>query len=118
MTTRRGVGRAPSRWLVARASSRWLVVSLAIALVGCGQPLESEAGLVVSVDSPSLGQVDAFELRTDDGEVLTFDTTEMEFRPEFPAAHVAEHQRMAEPLRVTYRRDGERLLVIRLADEG
>jgi hypothetical protein len=87
------------------------------AVVACGQPLESEAGLVISVDSPSLGRVDGFQLRTDDGEILSFDTTAMEFRPEFPAAHVAEHQRTAEPLRVTYRRDGDRYIVVRLADE-
>ena len=109
MTTRRGIGRAIAPVLVA---------SIGLGLVACGQPLESEAGLVVTVDSPSIGRVDGFELRTDDGEILTFDTTEMEFRPEFAAAHVAEHQRMAEPVRVTYRRDGDRRIVVRLADES
>jgi hypothetical protein len=99
------------------ARSGLLVAILALVPVACGQPLESEAGLVVTVDSPSLGRVDGFELRTDDGEILAFDTTAMDFRPEFPAAHLAEHQRMAEPVRVTYRRDGERRMVVRLADE-
>jgi hypothetical protein len=87
-------------------------------LVGCGQPLESAAGLIVAIDSPSLGRVDAFELRTADGEILTFDTTALEFRREFPAAHLGEHMRMAEAVRVTYRRDGEHRVVVRLADEG
>jgi hypothetical protein len=107
-----------TRRRVGRTLSLSLVAGCALALIACGQPLESEAGLVISVDSPSLGRVDGFELRTDDGEILTFDTTEMEFQGEFPAAHVAEHQAMAEPVRVTYRRAGERLLVVRLADEG
>jgi hypothetical protein len=91
---------------------------LGVGLTGCGQPLESTAGLVVAVDSPSLGRVDSFELRTVDGEVLTFDTTALEFRREFPAAHLAEHMRMAEAVRVTYRVDGDRRVVVRLADEG
>jgi hypothetical protein len=109
VTTRRGrLGPVPSGLLVA---------TLALVVLACGQPLESEAGLVVTVDSPSIGRVDGFELRTDDGEIIAFDTTEMDFRPEFPAAHVAEHQRMAEPVRVTYRRVGERRIVVRLADE-
>jgi hypothetical protein len=108
VTTRRWVGRSGVLALVA---------AIGVALVACAQPLESETGLVISVDSPSLGRVDGFELRTDDGEVLTFDTTEMEFQPAFPAAHVGDHQRMAEPVRVTYRRDGERRIVVRLADE-
>ena len=109
MTIRRG--------LLGRAQTGLLVAILTVVVVACGQPLESEAGLVVTVDSPSIGRVDGFELRTDDGEILTFDTTEMEFQPEFPPAHVAEHQRMAEPLRVTFRRDGDRRIVVRLADE-
>jgi hypothetical protein len=91
---------------------------LVAGIAGCGQPLESVAGLVIEVDSPSLGRVDSFELRTDDGEVLTFDTTTLEFRGEFPAAHLGEHMRMAEAVRVTYRRDGDRRVVVRLADEG
>lgn len=86
-------------------------------VVACGQPLESADGLVVTVDSPSLGRVDAFELRTDDGRILTFDTTELEFKPEFPAAHLTEHQRMADPVRVTYRQEGDRRVAVRLADD-
>jgi hypothetical protein len=103
---------------LARAFAAVLVASLAFVLAACGQALESEAGLVVTVDSPTFGRVDGFELRTDEGEIVAFDTTEMEFRPEFPAAHLADHQRMAEPVRVTYRRDGDRRIVVRLADEG
>jgi hypothetical protein len=94
-----------------------LVAALGTASVACGQPLESAAGLVISVDSPSLGRVESFELRTADGDVLTFDTTDLGFRPEFPAAHLGEHMRLAQAIRVTYRRDGERRVVVRLADE-
>ena len=95
-----------------------LVAMLVTTAVACGQPLDSAAGLVVSVDSPSLGRVDSFELRTEDGDILTFDTTDLEFRRDFPAAHLGEHMRLAQAVRVTYRRDGERRVVVRLADEG
>ena len=95
-----------------------LLAVLLITAVACGQPLESAAGLVVSVDSPSLGRVDSFELRTDDGDILTFDTTDLDFRRDFPAAHLGEHMRLAQAVRVTYRREGERRVVVRLADEG
>jgi hypothetical protein len=100
------------------AASLLVAGGLAAGAAACGQPLESVAGLVVEVDSPSLGRVDSFELRTEDGEVLEFDTTALEFRGEFPAAHLGEHMRMAEAVRVTYRRDGDRRIVVRLADEG
>jgi hypothetical protein len=95
-----------------------LLAVLLITAVACGQPLESAAGLVVSVDSPSLGRVDSFELRTDDGDILTFDTTDLDFRRDFPAAHLGEHMRLAQAVRVTYRREKERRVVVRLADEG
>ena len=95
-----------------------LVAMLVTGAVACGQPLDSVAGLVVSVDSPSLGRVDSFELRTEDGDILTFDTTDLEFRRDFPAAHLGEHMRLAQAVRVTYRRDGDRRVVVRLADEG
>jgi hypothetical protein len=99
--------------------ARLLLLALLLITAGaCGQPLESAAGLVVSVDSPSLGRVDSFELRTDDGDILTFDTTDLDFRRDFPAAHLGEHMRLAQAVRVTYRRDGERRVVVRLADEG
>ena len=93
-----------------------LVGLIVLAATGCGAALESEVGLVVAVDSPSIGRADGFQLRTEDGEMLTFDTTDLEFRQEFPAAHLVEHQRTAERVRVTYRRDGDRRVVVRLAD--
>ena len=91
---------------------------LAGTVLACVQPLESAAGIVVAVDSPSLGRVDTFELRTVDGEILAFDTTDLAFRRDFPAAHLSDHMRLAEAVRVTYRRDGERLVAVRLDDEG
>jgi hypothetical protein len=99
--------------------SRLRVVAAAVllaAVMACSPALETVSGLVVGVDSPSLGEVDSFELRTEDGRTLVLDTTELEFRSEFPAAHLAEHQRLAAPVTVTYRQEGDRLVVTRLDD--
>lgn len=73
-------------------------------------------GIITSLDSPSLGRVDGFELLTPDGQKLSFDTTELPAQPEFPIAHLAEHQVLSDPIEVTYLADGERLIVTRLDD--
>ena len=52
-----------------------------------------------------------------EGERLTFDTTELEFRSEFPAPHLAEHKVIGDLIEVTYRTDGDRLVVTQLDDE-
>lgn len=97
-------------------------VVLALAAAACSsgdsepEGTTSETGLVVSVDTPSLGQVDGFELLTDDGQTLAFDTTDLEFDAAFPVSHLSEHQLLSDPVRVTYHPDGERLVVTRLED--
>jgi hypothetical protein len=104
----------------ASPSLAWLLVGalgLACAM-GCAAALETESGVVITVDSPAIGRIDAFELRTSDGRIMTFDATELQHRPEFPAAHLTEHRALADPVRVTFRKDGERLVVVRLDDAG
>jgi hypothetical protein len=64
-----------------------LVVMLA--LVACQPTLQRASGIVLSIDSPVLGQVDNFELLTAEGKRIVFDASEMEFRSEFPASHLA-----------------------------
>lgn len=96
-----------------RAAALGLAIVVASA---CAPALQTETGLVTHVESPAIGQVDSFELRTADGRTLVLDTTELAFRPEFPVAHLAEHQRSASPVTVTYRQDGDRLVVTRLDD--
>ena len=86
------------------------------AAMACEPTLQQETGIVLRVDSPALGRVDAFELLTTEGERLLFDTTELGFRPEFPAPHLSEHQVLGDHILVTYRRDGERLVVTQLDD--
>lgn len=102
--------------------ARVLVVALlgavmAAALAACEPTLRQASGIVVEIDSPALGRVDSFELLTADGEIVTFDTTELRFRPEFPASHLAEHKVIGDIITVTYKQDGERLVVTQLDDE-
>jgi len=90
----------------------------AILLVAACQPtLQQETGIVLSVDSPTLGQVDSFELLTADGGIVTFDTSELRFRREFPAPHLSEHQMLGDRIVVTYKTESDRLLVTQLDDE-
>jgi hypothetical protein len=94
------------------------IVMAMLLVSACSPGPSQETGVVVSVDSPALGQVDGFELLTEEGTVLAFDTTELTFDPDFPASHIAEHQVLGEPIRVTYRADGERRVVTELDDAG
>ena len=100
-----------------RGPAALALVALALAsAVACQPTLEQQVGIVYGVDSPALGQVDSFELLAPDGRILTFDTTELRFRPEFPAAHLSEHQILSDPIEVTYRTDGDRRIVTQLDD--
>ena len=103
--------------LAARRPAALLLAALALGSVAaCESTLAQQVGIVYSVDSPALGQVDSFELLAPDGRILTFDTTDLRFRPEFPAAHLSEHQILGDPIEVTYRTDGDRLIVTQLDD--
>jgi hypothetical protein len=105
--------RGPARRLLGAILAA--VVLLPIAL-GCEPTLRQETGIVVEVESPALGRVDSFRLLTTGGQVLTFDTSSLAFRPEFPAAHLIEHQVIGDLIVVTYRQDGQRLVVTQLDD--
>ena len=85
-------------------------------LVACEPTLEQEQGIVISIDSPALGRVDSFELLTPTGATYDFDTTELAFRPEFPASHLAEHRVLGDTIVVTYKQDGPRRIVTQLDD--
>ncbi len=95
------------------------VVLLLFTLVGavaCEPTLRQETGIVIGVDSPALGRVDSFELINLKGERLTFDTSTLQFRHQFPAPHLSEHQLIGDHIVVTYKADGDRLIVTQLDD--
>ncbi len=96
-----------------------LLASLVLPLLAACEPaLRQEVGIVVGVESPGLGRVDSFQLLTRAGERLTFETSSLQFRSEFPASHLAEHQVIGDLIVVTYRQEGDRLIVTQLDDRG
>ena len=95
-----------------------LILACAAAVLACEPTLQQQTGVVIEIDSPTLGRVDSFVLLNGDGERLTFDTTELEFRSEFPAPHLAEHRVLGDQIVVTYKTDGDRLIVTQLDDRN
>jgi hypothetical protein len=90
---------------------------------GCAvSDVQTVEGLVVAVEGTSPESIEAFTLRGTDGATLRFfiDAPLDLGNGGFPAAHLREHQALAEPVRVTYRVsrvDGtERFVVVRLED--
>ncbi|MDQ3492209.1 MAG: hypothetical protein M3452_02970 [Chloroflexota bacterium] len=96
------------------------VALLALLLTACGSGLsqiQTVEGLVVEVESDSPVAIDAFTLRTDQGEQLHFSLGGVDFgHGAFPATHLREHQALAQPVRVSYRAEGGVNLVVRLED--
>ncbi len=96
------------------------VALLALLLTACGSGLsqiQTVEGLVVEVESDSPVAIDAFTLRTDQGEQLHFSLGGVDFgHGAFPASHLREHQALAQPVRVSYRAEGGVNLVVRLED--
>ena len=76
-------------------------------------------GVLLDVVSPSIQQVDSFSLRTDDGRELSFLTT-----PDFnkgashamTPGHMRQHMALADPVAVTYREDGGKLVALSATD--
>ena len=115
-----GLPAAFPRWRTAHWA--WLILP-ALMLVGVGcQPTANTAtmrGVLVAVESSSLQRFESFVLRADDGQELTFGQA-----PDFAAGgghamtpgHMRQHMVLAEPVRVTYRRVGDRLLAVMVED--
>lgn len=103
--------------LAGRALPLLLAAAILPTIVACEPTLQQETGVVLDIDSPALGRVDNFVLLDGEGQRLTFDTSALEFRPEFPAPHLAEHRVIGDQIIVTYRVDGDRLVVTRLDDK-
>ncbi len=77
---------------------------------------DSAVGVIVALDSEGLGSVRGFTLRRAGGELIEFLLDELENGTTFPPGHLAEHQATADPVRVWYRVDGDRLHAIRIDD--
>lgn len=73
-------------------------------------------GVVVGVDSRGLSDVRGFTLRRPGGELVEFGLRALQNATEFAPSHLAEHQAMADPVRVWWRMEGSERLAIKLED--
>lgn len=79
-------------------------------------PASPVIGIVVAVDAPSLGQVNAFALQTPDGSAFDFQMGTLENPTEFSPSHLSEHMATSTPIRVFYRVEGGVPVAYRLED--
>jgi hypothetical protein len=78
---------------------------------------EQVTGSVLAVRNRPPLSVDSFDLLVTDGRRLTFSVGILDLGPGgFDAPHLVTHELTAQPVIVTFRRDGARLIAIRLAD--
>ena len=73
-------------------------------------------GVVIAVDSPSLGQVRDFVLRVVDGTTVTLALGTLENATEFSPSHLVEHMASSEPIRAWYRLENGSPVAYRLED--
>ena len=79
---------------------------------------EQMTGVVVAVDAVSLSDVRGFTLRRPGGELVEFSLRELENGTQFAPGHLAEHQAIADPIRVIFRSADDQRLALRLEDAG
>ena len=65
-------------------------------------PASPLVGVVVGVDSPSLGKVNSFQLRLTDGSVFTLTMGILENPTQFSPSHLLSHQASSVPIRAFY----------------
>jgi hypothetical protein len=124
----------PVQWQLPSRKLRFLPTLIAVGVIGViafvglrGRPTDPIAspgplppspviGVVVAVDSPSLGQVNAFALQLPDGEAFDFEMGQLENPTEFSPSHLSEHMATSAPIRVFYRLEGDTPVVYRLED--
>jgi len=79
-------------------------------------PASPLVGVVTAVDSPSLGKVNAFDLRLGDGTIVSLKVGALENATEFSPSHLSEHQATSVPVRAFYRLENGVPVVYRLED--
>jgi hypothetical protein len=74
-------------------------------------------GIVTSIQASSPAQVTSFTLRTDSGQVLTFELGRVPLSAgSFPPGHLHDHLASAQPVVVSYFPEGGRLVAYHLRD--
>ena len=120
MTAPASIGSAsPSR----RRPLRVLLPVLALLVGSCTPvptpppiPASPVVGVVVRIDSPSLGVVKEFDLLTPNGQTVTLAVGVLENAQQFSLSHLATHEATGVPVRAYYQLQGGRPFVYRLED--
>jgi hypothetical protein len=73
-------------------------------------------GVVVGVDSPSLGKINSFQLRLSDGSVVKLSMGVLENPTQFSPSHLLSHQASSVPIRAFYLLQDGVPMVYRLED--
>ena len=103
-------------WMKQRYLTTKVFFILAMALLfllSCGDELSEVEGLVTSVEPRSAVEVERFTVEDEEGNVFTFTT---EGFIGFTTSHFREHMMLAEPVRVSYRKDGDTLIAAFIED--
>jgi hypothetical protein len=79
-------------------------------------PPSPVVGVVVSVDTPSLGKVNGFDLRLPDGSTIALKVGVLENATQFSPSHLLAHEATSVPIRAFYRLDNGSPVVYRLED--
>jgi heme A synthase len=79
-------------------------------------PPSPVVGVVIRIDSPSLGVVSEFDLLTPDGQTVTLEMGVLENAQQFSLSHLATHEATGVPVRAYYRLQAGRPFVYRLED--
>lgn len=104
------------RRALARGLLTILVTALTLALVACGDPGKTAAGIVVAIDAPA-GEVTGFTLRTQQGETIPFTIGTLELDgAAFAGSHLTEHAVTLQPIAVAYSVENGVNVVHRMVD--
>ncbi|NNF63976.1 MAG: hypothetical protein HKN07_06920 [Acidimicrobiia bacterium] len=87
----------------------------ALLAVGCSGGLESVRGTLIEVDG-DLVAVKSFTIRSTGGETLMFEPSDGLLFGTGPLTHLSDHLRSGEPIDVTYKTEGDRLIATAVAD--
>lgn len=98
-----------------RAALAGLLLAALAIVAGCQRDTRPTTlqGLVVSVQAASFVQIGTFTLRTNDGELVEM-TAEGDVG--ITAGHLREHMTLTDPVIVTVRYDGDRVVATRIED--
>jgi hypothetical protein len=91
-------------------------VALVALISACAAPIQTAIGIVVAVDSTSIGSVDQAAIRESDGTVLQFNVERLDINNGLPAVHLREHLASGVPVVVEYVVEGGENVALRYND--